>query len=98
MATVRISASAPIGGSAPAAPESQPAIRSVPPVVRKASLTGISDPSRIRIGQSTTSYASRGVRTRVSRRITAAPKNAIVTVSTSRSPCWKRNRRRRWLT
>ena len=55
MATTRISASAPIGGRAPAATASQPAIRSVPPVLRTASLTGIKAPSRIRIGHSTVS-------------------------------------------
>ena len=37
----------------PATADNQPAIRSVPPVVRSASLTGISAPSMIMIGHST---------------------------------------------
>ena len=52
MAAARISASAPIGGSGAAVLDSQSAIRSVPPVVRNASLTGISAPSMTRIGHS----------------------------------------------
>ena len=52
MATTRISAKAPVGGTRAAAVASQPAIRSVPPVLCSASLTGMSAPSRIRIGHS----------------------------------------------
>ncbi len=52
MAAASSSASAPIGGSAEAACDSHAAIKSVPPVVRSASLTGISAPSMMRIGHS----------------------------------------------
>ena len=55
IAATMISASVPIGGSAPATAVSHPAIRSVPPVVRSASETGISAPSMTRIGHSTAS-------------------------------------------
>ena len=55
MAAASSNASAPIGGRLVETCESADAIKSVPPVVRKALLTGISAPSMIRIGHSMTS-------------------------------------------
>jgi hypothetical protein len=55
IAAARIRARAPAAGKCAAAIDSHPAMRSVPPVVRNDSLTGISAPSITRIGQSMTS-------------------------------------------
>ncbi len=52
IAATMMSTRAPVGGSMLAADESQPAIRSVPPVVRIDSLTGINAPSMTMIGHS----------------------------------------------
>jgi hypothetical protein len=52
MAAASSSASAPIAGRLAEAWDRPAAIRSVPPVVRSASLTGISAPSMMRIGHS----------------------------------------------
>ena len=52
MAAASSIASDPIGGSTEAVCDSQAAIKSVPPVVRNASLTGMSAPSMMRIGHS----------------------------------------------
>jgi len=79
MAAARIRASAPAAGNCAAAADSHPAIRSVPPVVRRESLTGMRAPSMTRIGQSITWQASRKLKEPASSKSTAAPKNATVT-------------------